>query len=114
MPDSPPADAPRPARRERFGLSLRMLMLLVLLIGGGMGWYAYKVRIQRLAVAAIEAAGGKVYYDFEFTPIDLSVGQRHRFRFRGMLPTFAPPAASKPTIKTWLIEKLGPDYVASV
>jgi hypothetical protein len=48
-------------RRKRFGLSLRLLMLLVLLLGGGMGWLAYRARVRREAVAAIEAAGGTVF-----------------------------------------------------
>ena len=45
-------------------LSLRMLMVLVLLIGCGLGWVVHRARVQRDAVAAIEKAGGSVRYDW--------------------------------------------------
>jgi hypothetical protein len=41
-------------------------MAAVLIIGGGLGWLVYCARAQREAVAAIEAADGKVYYDWEW------------------------------------------------
>jgi internalin A len=91
----PPATKP-PKRRKQFGLSLRVLMVLVLLLGGGMGWYAYRARVQREAVAAIEAAGGKVYYDWEWN---------------GDQP--APPTA-KPMWPKWLVDRVGPDYLGNV
>jgi hypothetical protein len=43
----PTAAAPS-KRRRWFGLSLRLLMLLVLLLGGGMGWVAYRARVRPL------------------------------------------------------------------
>ncbi len=51
----PPAAVPR---RRWFRVSLRGLMILVLLVGGGVGWLAYKIRTQRGAIQAITAAGG--------------------------------------------------------
>jgi internalin A len=100
---TPPATVP-PRRRKRFGLSLRVLMVLVLLLGGGMGWYAYRARVQREAVAAIEAAGGKVYYDLEWEYRDL--GPILRF-YRTLRPR-------KPRWPKWLVERVGPDYLGRV
>ena len=52
----------RPWRRFlRF--SVRGLIVLVLVIGGGLGWLVRSARIQREAVAAIKSAGGLVFYD---------------------------------------------------
>jgi internalin A len=92
---SPPATKP-PKRRKKFGLSLRVLMVLVLLLGGGMGWYAYRARVQREVVAAIEAAGGKVYYDWEWN------GDKPA------LPT------AKSRWPKWLVDRAGPDYLGNV
>ena len=60
MSESPGSPA---KKRRRFGLSLRALMVLVLILGGGLGWIAHRARVQREAVAAIEKAGGKVDYN---------------------------------------------------
>jgi hypothetical protein len=52
-------------------VSVRALMILVLLFGGGFGWTVHIVRtaqIQRAAVAAVESAGGYVLYDCERDP----------------------------------------------
>jgi hypothetical protein len=91
-----PATVPPAKRRKRFGLSLRVLMLLVLLLGGGLGWLAYWARVQREAVAAIEAAGGTVFYDLEW-----AYGE------------FGP----KPRKSRWpkrLVKLVGPDYLGHV
>ena len=66
--------ASRPARRWRWRwrprrrVSLRGLMVLVLVVGGVMGWQARRVSIQRRAVAAIRAASGWVAYDYMLGP----------------------------------------------
>ena len=52
-------------RRRRLVLGLRGLMLLVLVVGGGIGWMARRASIQRRAVDVIERAGGSVTYDHE-------------------------------------------------
>jgi hypothetical protein len=87
-----PATSQPTKRRKRFGQSLRVLMVLVLLLGGGMGWYAYRARMQRLAVPAIEAAGGNVNYDWEMKP-DMS----------------GPMSAEPGWPRKWLVKLLGPD-----
>jgi internalin A len=96
---SPPAK-----RRKRFGLSLRVLMVLVLLLGGGMGWLAYQAKVQREAVAAIEAAGGKVYYDLEWKYND---GRRVSSLYNNIIPR-------DPRWPKWLVDRLGPDYLGHV
>ncbi len=40
-------------------------MVLVLLIGGGLGWVIYRARVQREAVETIERAGGSVGYSWQ-------------------------------------------------
>lgn len=52
----------RPKRRA-VRLSVPALMALVLLIGGGIGWVAYRARVQKDAVASIHKAGGNVLVD---------------------------------------------------
>ncbi len=54
----------RPWRRFlRF--SVRVLIVVVLVMGAGLGWLVRSARIQRDAVAAIKDAGGSVVYDRE-------------------------------------------------
>ncbi len=48
----------------RFALSVRALMVLVLVIGGLVGWKVRRVAAQRRAVAAIRRVGGTVEYDW--------------------------------------------------
>jgi hypothetical protein len=72
--------------------SLRMLLLLVLLQGGGLGWIAYRARIQRDAVTTIRRAGGAVMY-----------GQRSR-----------PGGQSEFWRPGWLVARLGVDYFDDV
>jgi hypothetical protein len=46
-------------------MSVRALMMAVLLVGGGFGWMVHRARVQREAVAAIEAVGGDCTYDWQ-------------------------------------------------
>jgi Leucine Rich repeat len=60
---------PKPASRSRRRLlrvSVRGLIVLVLLLGGSMGWIVRSARVQRDAVAAIRNAGGCVLYDWQW------------------------------------------------
>src|SRR5262245_42630968 len=50
---------------NRLRLSLRGLIALVLLIGGGMGWMVRSARVQRDAVAALERTPSAVFYDWQ-------------------------------------------------
>ena len=53
--------------RSSLRFSVRGLVVLVLVIGGWLGWIVRSARIQREAVAAIEKAGGRVKYDWEWS-----------------------------------------------
>ncbi len=77
---------------RRRGMSLRLLMAVVLLVGGGMGWFAHRARVQRLAVAAIDAAGAEAVY---------------RWQREGGF-------AARPPGPNWLQKVLGPDYLSDV
>jgi hypothetical protein len=54
-------------RRSRLALSLRAMMVVILLIGGGLGWFLVRVRTQRDAAAAVKRAGGSISYDWEWS-----------------------------------------------
>ena len=83
-------------RRWMARLSLRALMILTLVVAGGLGWSIRWAKVRaREAVAAIEAAGGSVVYDFQRPA----------------------PGTGKPQqqgrIFSWLVRHLGIDFVAS-
>jgi hypothetical protein len=84
----------RPRKRLR-GVSVRMLMLAVLVSGGWLGWICHQSRVQREAVAAIEAAGGGVQYDWQWDSATLQLK----------------PGSSRPG---WLRRVLGPGFFEEV
>jgi hypothetical protein len=88
-------------RPIRLQLSVRVLMLLVLLLGGAMGWWTYLAHVQRDAVAEIVRRRGKVYYDWEvmFVP-------------RGGF--YQPNPGGRPWWPRWIVTRLGPDYFSDV
>jgi hypothetical protein len=63
-------EAPPTLWRRRLRLSVRALMVVVLITGGGLGWLMYRARVQRDAVAAIRRAGGLTYYDWDMSEIN--------------------------------------------
>jgi hypothetical protein len=75
-------------------------MVLVLVLGGVLGWFVYRARVQREAIAAIERAGGKTYY-----------GWQVQYSRLGDL-TFYP--AGRPPGPRWLVDWLGLDYFCTV
>jgi Leucine rich repeat len=86
--------ASRPWRRFlRF--SVRGLIVLVLVVGGGLGWLVRSARVQREAVAAITEAGGLVQYDWEW-------------REGSDVPR------GKPRAPTWLVNLIGVDFFGHV
>ncbi len=91
MPDGPVS---RPWRSyTRF--SVRVLIVLVLAIGAGLGWLVRSARIQCEAVAAIERADGWVEYDWDWKD-----GQ--------------PIKDGWPLAPSWLVHALGVDYFGRV
>jgi Leucine Rich repeat len=76
-------------------LSVRGLIVLVLILGGWLGWTVRSARVQREAVETIGRAGGFITYDWEL--------------FRGLIdPNAKPPAPD------WLVKLLGVDYFGRV
>src|SRR5579863_3049030 len=93
---------PTGRRRARVRVSVGTMMVLVLIIGGGLGWVVRRARIQRLAVAAIQDAGGGVTYDWNAAPASRALPRRPPFR------------APQSNMKQWLVAQLGPDYFGDV
>jgi hypothetical protein len=60
------AGSPKHSQR-RIRLSVRALMILIMIVGGGLGRIVHRARVQRDIVAAIDRAGGSVDYDWEWT-----------------------------------------------
>jgi len=81
--------------RPTLRFSVRGLIILVLVIGLWLGWLVRCARIQRDAVAAIQHAGGKVAYDWEW-------------RNGKSIP------GGKPWTPRWLIDLIGVDYFGHV
>lgn len=75
--------------------SVRALMLLILLVGGGLGWLVHRAHQQRDAVAAIQRAGGYVEYDWQF---------------RGGVPV----SNGAPQYPRWIVDGVGVDYFSNV
>ena len=100
---------PAAVKRRRLCLprrfSLRALMVFVLVTGGGLGYVVNSANRQRDTVAAIRAANGQLWYDFEMTtmPKGPSWG------------TIRIPAKNaQPKWPKWLVDRLGVDYFGSV
>ncbi len=90
-----PASAPPRRRIPRIRISLRAFMVLILILGTGLGYLVVGAREQRDAVAAIEHAGGKVAYDWQWQG------------------GFADPS-KRPWWPSWAGKILGPDYFSTV
>ncbi len=54
-------------RRWRFGVSLRMMMVLILAIGCGLGWRVRRAESQRRAVAQAGKLGAMIQYDYQYS-----------------------------------------------
>ena len=81
--------------RHRLRFSVRGLVILVLVVGAGLGWIVHKAHVQRDSVAAIQRAGGTVFYDWQFK-------------------NGRPVGNGKLWAPTWLVERIGADYFQSV
>src|SRR5438067_11575517 len=85
--------------RKRFRLSVRVWLILVLLLGGGLGWIVRAARVQREAVAAIRKAGGHVAYNWEW--------KNGHWLLSGGKPL-------APNAPRWLVHTLGIDFFGHV
>src|SRR5689334_17254500 len=79
-------------RRPPVRLSVRALMAIVLVLGGGLGWVIHRAQVQREAVAGIRQADGSVIY-------------YHQSRSR---------SSGMPWWQRWAAEILGIDYFDDV
>ena len=77
------------------GFSVRAMMVLVLIVGGWLGWILHDAHVQRDAVQAIRNAGGMVSYEWECN------SGRYDWKARPQCPT-------------WLLDMVGVDYVYNV
>ena len=75
MPESSSV-AQQPPNRRWLGFSVRTLLLLTALVAVWLGVQANRVHKQRAAIAAIEAAGGTVYYAWQGMPWELAERER--------------------------------------
>ena len=82
--------------RRIFRIRLRTLIILVLSVGGGLGWLIHEARVQRDAVATITRNGGSCAYSWQW-----SYKQPY-------------PSRPKPPWPEWARRALGPDFLESV
>src|SRR5262245_57633080 len=87
-------------------LSVRGLMVLVLIAAAGLAHVTNQARTQQAAVAAIEKAGGEVYYDWERPVNALTTG------LAWASPKQARSHADPPWPK-WFVRAVGIDYFGS-
>lgn len=86
-------DPPKPAKKRWRAISLRMLMLLVLIVAGWLGWITHRAKVQRDAVAVLRRHHASVHY------------RQARFKF--------PFIDSRP-VPAFLYRWLGADYFDTV
>jgi hypothetical protein len=104
--------------RKRLRLSLGAMMIIVLGIGGILGWVVHRAHVQRDAVAAITTlrrnTRGSVYYDWQFVAGqgDKDAKPRGPKWMRDALGKFDEDA--KPRGPKWLRDALGPDVFDTV
>jgi Leucine Rich repeat len=85
-----------PSRQSWLRISVRGLIILVLVIGGWLGWIVNSARVQHDAVVAIQRAGGFVQYDWQWRNGDYVQGQQY------------------PPWPRWLVDRIGVDFFSDV
>src|SRR5262245_4232675 len=92
--------------RRFLRFSVRGMIVIVLVFGGGLGWFAHVAReaqIQRDAMAAIKKVGGFAFYDWQFE------GSEFRLKKGSKIISDEVPGWPK-----WLVDRLGVDAFGSV
>ena len=82
-------------------VTVRAMMAMVLIMAVGLGWIVNGARTQRLAVEAIERAGGEVFYEWD---TDSRRFPDNEPKPRGGLSTGSASTTSAPSLMS-----LGPD-----
>jgi hypothetical protein len=90
-------------KRRWLQFSLRTLLLTMLVLGVGLGWFAERVRRQREALSKVIRYGGQVTYDYQ---LDAS-GNLRRDQFGNYLHGLQPPGPR------WLRALVGDDCFQS-
>jgi hypothetical protein len=76
-------------------ISLRAMLILVIVVGGGLGWVTRRAEVQREAVSTIKRTGAGVLYDWQFKNGILNPKREH----------WAPK---------WLVDRIGVDFFGNV
>jgi len=87
--------------RKLLRFSLRGMIVLVLVIGGGLGWLVRSARIQHAAVAAVTGVGGSVMYDWQWNN-------------RTSYTSDASYTGGASWVPKWVTDRVGTDYFGHV
>ena len=90
-------------RRLPLRWGLRSLMCLIAIAAVWLAWISNQARVQRNAVAAIEKAGGKVFYDYQIKTVS-----------GANFDDYTPNTKGVSSVPGWLLNRLGPDYFHDV
>jgi internalin A len=96
----------KPCRRRILAISVRALMLLILGIAAGIGWWVHRAHVQRQAVARIQRVGGTVVFDYHFSLVTSSWAPNWLRQLEAALisydqPTDAAPVGTTVPIRTF-------------
>ena len=101
--------------RKRLRLSIRGLIAVILLVGGGLGWIIHQAKLQRDCVTAVTRAQGEVIYNWYPDRQDPSLPVPLTPSTQGPgLPGQAGGSDTETWAPRWLVDRLGVDYFAHV
>lgn len=95
-------------RKLPFRISLRTVAILVTVLCLALGWTVRQAEQQKMAVARLEAIGGKVRYGFQFTATDSVMRDATGSLY------YLPDLQAAPPGPSWLRQRIGVDYFAKV
>ena len=83
-----------PECRPRLRLSVRLLMVIVLLLGGGLGWVVHRVRVQSRGRRGDQEDTGRTAAEYDYS----------------FLPPYSDDPPHQPGWRDWLVDRVGIDY----